>query len=272
MFRRIFMVLLILVSVPSQSLAFSTVLNFERAAKLLYSANKVVDADLVKFAQALKTIPFSKLSVAFSHLPRAERASAMISLAVEKKLMSDADALYSLRQLKSLEQRAEFLYAKGATDNIRKLDDFHSHLLTKIAAGEKFPEGLIARQVQQVKNGGLAGTQHAKTGVFFDSEGFPIFESYFTATLPQSLNKMSDLDQFKHATLQLADKIKKEPQLAKLFSAENQQRIFQGYKPNGFTWHHNQKEGVLELVNTAIHQQTSHTGGRAIWGGGSANR
>ena len=41
---------------------------------------------------------------------------------------------------------------------------------------------------------------------------------------------------------------------------------------SGYTWHHNQEEGVLQLVDKNVHEQTGHTGGRSIWGGGSDNR
>lgn len=32
------------------------------------------------------------------------------------------------------------------------------------------------------------------------------------------------------------------------------------------TWHHHQDRGKMQLVDKAIHQQTGHTGGKAIWG------
>ncbi|MEM7174094.1 MAG: HNH endonuclease [Bacteroidota bacterium] len=36
--------------------------------------------------------------------------------------------------------------------------------------------------------------------------------------------------------------------------------------PPGYTWHHHQEYGVMELVETEIHQKTGHTGGWALWG------
>ncbi|WP_445662062.1 HNH endonuclease [Bacillus sp. FSL R9-9481] len=39
-----------------------------------------------------------------------------------------------------------------------------------------------------------------------------------------------------------------------------------GKNPKGYTWHHHQEPGTMQLVDTNIHQKTGHTGGRALWG------
>ncbi|MTG98568.1 hypothetical protein GJV76_10595 [Myroides sp. BIT-d1] len=36
----------------------------------------------------------------------------------------------------------------------------------------------------------------------------------------------------------------------------------------GLTWHHKEDYGIIDLVNTEVHNKIPHTGGRAIWGGG----
>jgi hypothetical protein len=39
--------------------------------------------------------------------------------------------------------------------------------------------------------------------------------------------------------------------------------------PNGYSWHHHQDVGKMQLVDIDEHQlAASHTGGMAIWGGG----
>ena len=48
--------------------------------------------------------------------------------------------------------------------------------------------------------------------------------------------------------------------------------INDGRKPRGFTWNHNEITGQMDLVDTMIHDRSKHTGGKAIWGGGSAMR
>ncbi|MBC1290944.1 HNH endonuclease [Listeria booriae] len=49
------------------------------------------------------------------------------------------------------------------------------------------------------------------------------------------------------------------------FTANQLKDIQNGYTPRGMTWHH-QDRGKMQLVDKAIHQQTGHTGGKAIWG------
>ena len=45
-----------------------------------------------------------------------------------------------------------------------------------------------------------------------------------------------------------------------------------GTAPDGYVWHHNEETGKMELVDADVHAKTGHTGGRAIWGGGTENR
>lgn len=56
------------------------------------------------------------------------------------------------------------------------------------------------------------------------------------------------------------------------FSSYDVLTVAQGEMPEGFTWHHSEDSGVLQLVNEEAHAQTAHTGGRAIWGGGTESR
>jgi hypothetical protein len=39
--------------------------------------------------------------------------------------------------------------------------------------------------------------------------------------------------------------------------------------PQGYTWHHNQDPGKMELVPTDLHDEVKHTGGYSIWGANS---
>lgn len=40
-----------------------------------------------------------------------------------------------------------------------------------------------------------------------------------------------------------------------------------GYKstPKGYTWHHHQDFGRMQLVESKVHSQTGHTGGFSLW-------
>ena len=57
-----------------------------------------------------------------------------------------------------------------------------------------------------------------------------------------------------------------------MYSEEQLDDIKRGHTPRGYTWHHSEEPGKLQLVDKEIHKRTGHTGGRAIWGGGSKNR
>ena len=63
-----------------------------------------------------------------------------------------------------------------------------------------------------------------------------------------------------------------DPELEKQFDEEQLEQIENGDTPDGYTWHHNEETGRMQLVDSEIHAKTGHTGGRSIWGGGSENR
>ncbi|MFN7292021.1 MAG: HNH endonuclease, partial [bacterium] len=121
-----------------------------------------------------------------------------------------------------------------------------------------------------IKNGHLAGKTHPVTGVPFDKDGFPIFQSNGNATLPKDLigPHISDTKQFQAATRQLWDQIKDNPARQRLFTAEQLEQIKQGEAYiDGFTWHHHQDGSMMQLVDRLIHSKTGHSGGRQVTGG-----
>lgn len=136
----------------------------------------------------------------------------------------------------------------------------------------------------QTRNQGLEGDVHPVTGVEFekktvvDAEGneatgvFPKFESDFDAQLPRDMLKSSDKEQFTECNNQLKDAVSKDPEVSKKFSGEQLEQIKNGDTPDGYTWHHNEECGKMQLVKSDVHAQTGHTGGRSIWGGGSEFR
>ena len=54
----------------------------------------------------------------------------------------------------------------------------------------------------------------------------------------------------------------------KRFSKEQLEDIADGVIPEGFVWHHNEEEGLMQLVDAVIHDKTGHTGGMHLWGRG----
>lgn len=134
------------------------------------------------------------------------------------------------------------------------------------------------------RNESLEGDRHPITGVPFerktveDTEGnevtgvFPVFDSKIDIKLPEDLEQASDKDQFAECNKQLKEAIENDPEFAKQFTEEQLEQIKNGDTPDGYTWHHNEEKGKMQLVDAEIHAKTGHTGGKSIWGGGSDNR
>ena len=133
------------------------------------------------------------------------------------------------------------------------------------------------------RNSGLEGERHPETGVKFTrkeveteigiKEGvFPEFPEITHIDLPEDLYKESDRKQFDYCSSELKEQIKSNPELKSKFTPEQLEQIEEGETPDGYTWHHSEEKGRMELVDTEIHSKTGHTGGRNIWGGGTENR
>lgn len=127
----------------------------------------------------------------------------------------------------------------------------------------------------------LLGKFHEKTGVKFKlsnvklSDGrkikgvFPVFDSFTDVELPEDLYKATSDKQKEFCLEQLQKKIKYPwSSLRKKFTAEQLDDIADGIQPEGLTWHHNEREGLMQLVDTLTHDQTAHTGGMSLWGCG----
>lgn len=135
----------------------------------------------------------------------------------------------------------------------------------------------------QTRNGQLEGKNHPETGVPFErkevetSEGtkegvFPQFDSVCDVNLPEDLEQATDREQFKHCNEQLKDKVENDSELKEKFTPEQLEQIEENETPDGYTWHHSEETGKMQLVDSETHAKTGHTGGKSIWGGGSENR
>lgn len=162
----------------------------------------------------------------------------------------------------------------------------------------KFAEGINPKKIkdfneadkklniEKIKciNEHLEGKEHSITGVKFerkivdDGEGnlkegvFPQFKSEFEAVLSRDEYKSTDSIQFTSANKQLKEAIANNDDLANKFTPQQLEMIESGRTPRGYTWHHSEELGILQLVDTNIHDKTAHTGGKKIWGGGTENR
>ena len=133
------------------------------------------------------------------------------------------------------------------------------------------------------RNSALEGERHPETGVEFVrkevetddgiKEGvFPKFEAIETVDLPEDLYKESDRNQFEHCNQKLKEDIAQNPNLREKFTPEQLEQIDNNETPDGYTWHHSEERGRIELVDSDIHARTGHTGGRNTWGGGTEHR
>ena len=271
--KRISILLLtVLLALNYNQVHATNVLSLKKAYDILRPIGKVVEATLPKFIAALKGLPVQKLIPILQQLPKEEHAEFILSLATTKHLMTEADALYAFARLKEFEQKSISLAVQGYPAQVHMLEQYFQGMLTKVAAGDKLKSETIVKHIQLVKNGGLAGTRHYKSLVLFDSEGFPVFDSVFSVELPKHMYKLSDTEQFTYATKRLVDKIEKNPRFAqyckKLFFPEDIDKMWLGQIPRGYTWYHNRKPGLLELVETTKYQQTTpFISGKGIWGG-----
>jgi hypothetical protein len=154
------------------------------------------------------------------------------------------------------------------------------------SSGESISEASKTTEPRRVAtiNDGLAGTTHPVTGVPFEEKVvetdtgekvvgvFPEFESAFDVQLPKDLELATDKKQFDECNRQLKEKCKSDSEFRSKFTPDQLEDIEDGYTPEGYTWHHNEEKGKMQLVDTDTHWNTRHTGGRKIWGGGKDNR
>lgn len=100
----------------------------------------------------------------------------------------------------------------------------------------------------------------------------PKFDFMFETTLPKNKLLASDREQFQECNSQLANAFNFDKKLVEKFNDTQIEQILDGETPDGYVWHHDAEVGKMQLVPFDIHQQTGHTGGRSIWGGGNNNR
>ncbi len=103
--------------------------------------------------------------------------------------------------------------------------------------------GMVYREIRNYR---LAGKIHPETKVPFDANGLPDFSDYLFKGGPNDI-------MIKPTGNRLAD-----------FNLANKAA---GYSstPKGYTWHHHQNNGRMQLVETDIQFKTGHTGGFSIW-------
>ncbi len=133
-------------------------------------------------------------------------------------------------------------------------------------------------------NENLKGTTYPGTNVEYKSrtftlngekvEGvFPRFDPVFETRLPRPFWTASDNQQFSLCTKNLQARIERDPSFASKFNPRQLEQIKAGEpRISGYTWHHSEIPGRMQLVKSTDHITCRHTGGRSIWGGGQDYR
>ncbi|MBM7703558.1 HNH endonuclease [Metabacillus iocasae] len=151
-----------------------------------------------------------------------------------------------------------------------------------------FVDGADVAEAEEIdtRNDHLTGDVHPETGVPFVERTielpngetqigtFPVFEPVAEVQIPEDFYLRSDAVHFSYANHELYDMIQQDPSLASELNLTTYelQQLSQGHTPEGYTWHHHEEPGRLQLVKEDIHHNTGHTGGRELWGGGSEYR
>lgn len=97
----------------------------------------------------------------------------------------------------------------------------------------------------------------------------PVFRSYASIRLPDSLILATDRAQFAYLNAFLAEHPEK---ISASLPIDQRQIIRTGQTPQGLLWHHEAEFGIMSLVDATVHSGSRHTGGKAIWGGGNSFR
>ncbi|RBJ77479.1 hypothetical protein C3L29_030835 [Pseudomonas sp. MWU12-2534b] len=121
------------------------------------------------------------------------------------------------------------------------------------------------------KNVNLAGKRHPVTGIVFDKKGFPIFDdiaAFDTRISIKDFKAASYEGQMKLATKDLWGAIQSGQVKDVKFTDKQLRQIESGAKKiDGYTWHHHQDSGRMQLVPALVHSKTGHIGGDAMGGG-----
>ena len=99
----------------------------------------------------------------------------------------------------------------------------------------------VASRVGPVRNAHLGGKTHPKTGVPFNAEGYPDFSGFRHPDVPDVRIELSGSRSIDFLRANAAAGLKE--------------------TPSGYTWHHHQEQGLLQLVDRRVHAATGHTGG-----------
>lgn len=178
----------------------------------------------------------------------------------------------------------ENVNTKSDLQNSRPLNENERALLKDIgmtdANIEKCTMGNDGIYNMNCINKEYAGKKHPDTGVMYKEKiitidnvqirgVFPEFSSIIDINLPDTRRFDTEGKQFTYLNNQLREAVKNNPELQNKFTDKQLAQIERGIKPTGYTWHHNEEVGKMQLVRFDEHNGTKHTGGNSIWSNGT---
>ena len=96
---------------------------------------------------------------------------------------------------------------------------------------------------------------------------FPQFKSFFDVQLEDNLIKASFDEQKRYCMKKLQKDTKSIfSKTKKIFNEQQLIDIENGNLPENYVWHHNEQEGLMQLVDRETHVHNGHTGGMNLWG------
>lgn len=203
---------------------------------------------------------------------------------VEKAKNASLESIIEENKEKAEQTRNEGIDANEKTEFRPLTEDEKKSLKEKTGMTDANIEKCSINEEGLIKlkciNEEYAGKTHPETGVPYvekvvDINGVkiqvvvPEFPGVIEVILPDKLRLAPESEQFTYLNNCLKEEIKSNPELRAQFSEVQIAMIERGLKPKGFTWHHNEEWGKMQLTKTDIHEGSRHTGGNSIWSGGN---
>lgn len=140
-------------------------------------------------------------------------------------------------------------------DQIQAAADAH---LPQIPVGPLSAED--HRLIQQAYDAGQIDHLPTDRGNYPDFTGHVVVD----VKLPPELWQASDAQQFRYLNEHL---FSGELGQTKIFPWDDEKKVESHSPPHGYTWHHHQQPGRMQLVSFEAHNSTGHSGGRQVWAG-----
>lgn len=163
---------------------------------------------------------------------------------------------------------------KAPVDNSHENKGFYNSQKMRSSLEKQHPNDTVTSTTvpnSNQKNVKLAGKRNPKTGVVHDSKGFPIFDDVakFDTKIPKEIAYSPDrIAHQSAATKSLREHLTKYPESQSAFTKQQVNDIMKGKpKIEGYTWHHHQDVGRMQLVPEKIHATSGHVGGANMWKG-----